>query len=300
MHSELFEMLPDMVLFVAVARAQSFSRAAKTLGMPVSTLSRRVAEFEGKLKVQLFVRTTRHVAMTDIGQHYFQRCQHVLDAAEAAQAALHQDTNAPRGSLRVSLTHDFALAYLVPLLADFSLRYPDITVDLDLTSRSVDLVREGFDIAIRIGSLPDSQLYARRLGTAPLGLFAAPAYLQQRGTLQSPSDLTRHACLRINGPAQQPTRWRLTRGRETETVQVNGPVVANGMSLLVELAAAGLGIISVDQSIAQGAVIAGRMIHVLPEWRPGNVVVHALMPSKTLPMRTKVFLDCLAAKLAIA
>jgi|GEM_PF-4034848 len=156
MRPDLFELLPDVVLFVAVARARSFSRAAKALAMPVSTLSRRIAEFESKLGVQILVRSTRQVDLTETGTRYLESCQLVIEAAEAAQAMLLGETEHPRGRLRVSATQDFALAYLTPIFGEFGSRYPESSFELDLTTRSVDLIGEGFDVAIRMGALPDS------------------------------------------------------------------------------------------------------------------------------------------------
>lgn len=299
MRPDLFELLPDLVLFVAVARSKSFSRAARVLGMPVSTLSRRVADFEAKLAVQLLVRSTRQVELTDAGARYLTRCQVVIEAAEAAQAELHSEIEQPRGKLRVSITEDFALTYLVGIFAEFMARYPLICFELDLTPRFVDLIGEGFDVAIRMGALPDSQLFARRLGSGTAGLYAAPAYLQRAGAPQEPQDLTRHECLRMHGAVESPTRWTLHRGAGSETVAVKGPVVANGMRFLLDLTSHGLGIAPLADRVAQAGLASGRLLRVLPEWAPPRIPVHALTPSKVLPARTRVLLECLGDHLRI-
>lgn len=296
---DLFDLLPDVVLFVAVARAKNFSRAARGLGMPVSTVSRRIADFEAKLGVQLLLRSTRQVELTDTGERYFARCQVLIETAEAAHAELHSATEPPRGKLRVSTTQDFALTYLTEPLADFLLRHPHISIELDLTPRSVDLIGDGVDVAIRMGALPDSQLYARRLGSAPQGLYAAPAYLARAGVPQAPGDLAGHECLRIRGAVDGETRWSLSQGEQHEVVSMRGRVVANGMRFLRELTLLGLGIAALDEVIARAAVAAGSLVRVLPLWGLPPVPVHALTPSKVLPVRTRVLLEHLGDHLPL-
>lgn len=294
MKPDLYGLLPDVVLFVAVAGAKSFSRAAKALGMPVSTLSRRIADFESKLGIQLLVRSTRQVELTEPGARYFERCQLIVDAAQAAHAELRGQVDHPGGSLRISVTQDFALTYLTAMFADFSSRYPDVSFELDLTPRPVDLIGEGFDLAIRMGTLPDSQLFARRIGTSLLALYAAPAYLKRAGSPKSPADLSAHQCLRLRGPVGGQARWTLERGEQVESVPVKGGWAANSMRFLLELATKGLGVIAIDRALARSALDSGALVRVLPEWSPPPVPVHALTPSKLLPARTKVFLDCLS------
>ena len=299
MRSDLVELLPDVVLFVAVARATSFSRAAKTMGMPVSTVSRRVADFERKLGVQLLVRSTRQVALTDAGARYFERCQLVVDAAEVAQTELRGEAEHPRGNLRVSATQDFALTYLTPIFGAFAARYPDVSFDLDLTTRSVDLIGERFDVAIRMGVLPDSQLIARKLGSAPVALYAAPAYVKRAGAPKAPRDLVAHDCLRILGSPGARTEWTLSRRTDVEVVSVKGRIVANGMRFLLELATLGLGIAVIDVALAREAVQAGRLVRILPEWNAPPVPVHALTSSRLLLSRARLFLDCLSDHLRV-
>ena len=299
MRLDLQEILPDTVLFVAVARAQSFSRAAKTLRMPVATVSRRVASLEKRLGVSLFHRTTRQVALTSTGARYLAHAQLIIDAAEAAHADLVGDAESPRGTLRISTTQDFALTYLWPVLRSFSTRYPEVSFNIDFSSRIVDLIAEGFDVAIRLGPLPDSQLHARRLGVGSLGLYAAPAYLAKAGMPSRPSELSAHDCIRIHGEPDKASRWTLSCGTDVEVVEVKGRFVATGMRFLVELAAAGAGIALLDDTIAQEAATSGLLRRVLPCWQPAPVPVHALTPSKLLPARTRRFLECLREHLQL-
>jgi len=290
---DLFELLPDVVLFVAVARAKGFSRAARELQMPVSTLSRRIADFEAKLGIQLFLRSTRLVKLTEIGAGYFERCQLIVDAAETAQAELRGQRESPRGQLRVSVAQDFALTYLTPVFADLASRYPEITLELELRPRIVQTIAEGFDVAIGIGELPDSQLIARKLTSLQHGLYAAPVYLNLINAVKAPADLARLECLRMQGPIDGKSRWTLVRGDRVEKVAIKGRFVANSMRFLRQLAAMGLGIAAIDEAIARPAVVTGSLVRVLPEWSMPSVPVFALTPSKLLPARTRIFLETL-------
>jgi DNA-binding transcriptional LysR family regulator len=297
---DVLEFLPDITLFVAVARAKSFSRAAKALRMPVSTLSRRVSELEAKLGVQLLARSTRQVELTLPGVRYFEQCESIVLAVESAHAELRGTKERAEGLLRISVTQDFALTYMTEIFTELSARFPSLLLELDLTARPVDLIAEGCDVAIRMGALPDSQLFARRVGSGTVGLYAAKSYLKRAGAVRAPADLEKHECLRILGPPDGVTPWSLVRGDEVATVHVRGRVVANSMRFLAELASRGLGIAKIDDAIARRGLAVGALARVLPEWRPPPVPVHALTPSKILPARSRVFLDCLAEHLATA
>jgi DNA-binding transcriptional LysR family regulator len=299
MQADLIESLPDLVLFVAVARAMSFSRAAKSLGMPVSTVSRRVAELEARLGLQLLVRSTRRVELTEVGARYFERGEAIVDAAERAHEELQGQREDPTGPLRVSATADFASTFLTPLFAELARRYPAISFELDLTQRSVDLVAERVDVAVRMGDLPDSQLFARKLGVSPIGLYASPSYLAGAPPLRSPSELSRHDCLRLQGAQGRPSRWTLSNGSQVETVVVTGRFAVNSMRFLLELAVRGFGVVAIDDVLGRAALEQGTLRRVLPGWSPPAVPVHALTPSKLMPARTRVFLECLSEHLRV-
>src|SRR4051812_33368618 len=297
MKPDLSELLPDVVLFVAVARAKNFSHAAKSLQMSISTLSRRILEFEAKLGAQLLLRSTRRVELTEIGLRYFERCKLVVEAAEEAQMELRGAVEDAKGTLRVSATQDFALLWVKPIIEEVLARYPKISFELDLTSRPVDLIAEGFDVAIRLGPLPDSQLFARKLGATTMGVYAAPGYLKRASAPTAPSDLKGHECLRLRGQAEGSSPWTLMRGTQVVAVDVKGRVVANAMRVLLELAADGLGVALLGEAFASQAVGDGRLVRVLPDWNTGVDQVHALTPSKLLPSRTRIFLDSLSEHL---
>lgn len=293
MRPKLLELLPELHLFAAVAQAKSFSKAARALEVPISTLSRRIAELERVLGVQLLVRSTRQVQLSEDGARLLETAREIIDFVEGAEARLGQDPGQAQGILKVSVTQDFARTYLSETFVRLAARHPQLSIELDLTARTVDLIAEGVDVAIRMGKLADSQLYARKIGASTLGLFASPAYLATHRPLKVPRDLESHSCLRILGRSSGATRWTLRRNDEVEVVMVQGRFVANSMRFVTDLAALGLGIACVDIAVAEGLVERGELVRVLPKWSASGVPVHALMPSKLIPLKTRVFLDCL-------
>ena len=299
MSPDLVELLPEIALFVAVANAKSFSRGARALGMPVSTVSRRILALERRIGLQLLVRSSRAVALTSVGVTYLERCRAIVEAAETAHAELNDHITRPHGLLRVSTTPDFTLTFLTPLFAEFASRYPDIAFEFDLSPRHVDLVAENFDVAIRIGELVDSQLTVRRLGLLEGGLYAAPSYVERHGALTTPADLERCECIRAGAARASQTTWHLAKGRASVSVPIRGRFVANNLRFVLELASLGVGVAMVDNAMARAAVAAGTLVRVLPAWSPPPVVVHALTPSRLVPAKTKLFLDCLSEHLAI-
>lgn len=299
MSPDLVELLPEIALFVAVANAKSFSRGARALGMPVSTVSRRIGALERRIGLQLLVRSPRAVALTSVGVLYLERCRTIVEAAETAHAELSDHITRPHGVLRVSTTPDFTLTFLTPLFAEFAARYPEIAFEFDLSPRHVDLVAENFDVAIRIGELADSQLTVRRLGVLEGGLYAAPSYVDRHGPLTGPADLERCECIRAGAARARQATWDLVRGRSRVAVPIHGRFVANNLRFVLELAALGVGIAMVDNAMARSSVAAGTLVRVLPDWSPPPVVVHALTPSRLVPAKTRLFLDCLSDHLAL-
>ncbi|MEY9741123.1 DNA-binding transcriptional LysR family regulator [Bradyrhizobium japonicum] len=209
-------LLNDMALFVEVAKARSFRRAAKTLDMPNSTLSRRIDLLEKEIGLRLLNRTTRKIELTEAGQIYFERCKRIVDEARLAHEQLDGMLAQPSGMLRVSLPVDFANTYLAPLIAAFARQYPDIDFEFDLTPRRVDLVSEPFDLAIRVGESEPSHMIARPLARMPGYLYASPRYLDINGEPHEPADLTHHQCLCMT----KVSAWTLHRGAQMEQTDV--------------------------------------------------------------------------------
>ncbi|MCS3472336.1 DNA-binding transcriptional LysR family regulator [Pseudomonas sp. JUb42] len=288
------ELLNDMALFVEVAKARGFRGAAEILGMPNSTLSRRISALEKAIGLRLLHRTTRKVELTEAGQIYFERCKRIVDEARLAHEQLGEMLAQPTGVLRVSLPVDFAITYLAPLIAEFADLYPGITFDLDLTSRRVDLVSEPFDVAIRMGESEDSQLIARPLAALTSHLYASPRYLQTSGMPHAPDDLERHQCLGI----LKPGAWTLNDGAQTVSIRVGGRFIANNVGLLRRLAACDQGIVLMPEEIVADEVAAGQLCRILPQWSGTPMTIYAITETRLLPAKTQRFIEFLRTRLA--
>jgi DNA-binding transcriptional LysR family regulator len=281
--------LRDIAHFVEVARTRNFSQAAARLGVPSSTLSRRIAELEAGLGTQLLVRTTRRVDLTEAGALFLSRCEEIVEAARGARAELTELTRRPRGTLRISLTPDFGATFLAPVIAAFCANHPEITLQLDLNPRRADIMGEGIDVAIRIGLPSEPYLFARKLITARRGLYASPTYLKAIGSPEVPQDLGQHRCLSVS--TGEPAPWVLHRGHQTEEVVVHGPVQANAPGMVLRLATAGLGIAAADEVMAASYLDRGDLLPVLPDWSIRPVPVYAVTATKVHPVKTRLFLD---------
>lgn len=295
------QLLRDMALFVEVVRTRSFTTAAANLDMPASTLSRRIAGLEHSLGLTLLARTTRRVDVTDAGADYFARSAHLVEEARVAHEQIRRGAAIATGTLRLSCTPDFSAFYLPPLLEAFTRQHPSVNVELDLSPRLVDLYSEQLDAAVRIGSLPDSGLVARRLGTLSRGLFASPAYLNNAGMPASPQDLAAHMCVRLQS-GDTGRAWHLSTGRPNDNeplrVEVGGRFVAGSVSMVRELVLRGAGIGAIDRLIVREDVEQGRLVHVLPDWAMAPSPVHLLTVSRFAPARVRLFGDLLAERLA--
>ena len=288
----------DLLLFARVADEGSFSRAAERLGLPKSTVSRRIAALESELGERLLLRTTRKLAVTDFGRSVLDHAHHVVEEVEAASSLALQRKAQPSGRLRVSMPGDLASLVFGELFANFIARYPEIALEVDLSPRRVDLIGENFDVAIRMGDLPDdASLAARRLATWSGGLYAAPAYIARRGQPPEPEALMEHDALRLLARTGEPTPWVLTRGEQRWEGIPPGRATANSPDLLIRLARAGSGIAAVKHRFAEPYVRGGELVPVLPDWQSPPVDAWAVFPGRRLmPARTRVFLDAIAAK----
>jgi DNA-binding transcriptional LysR family regulator len=290
----------DLMLFARVADAGSFSRAAERSGLPKSSVSRRVAALEAQLGERLLLRTTRKLAVTDFGRSVLEHARHVADDVAAATELAQSRTAVPSGRLRVSMPGDLASLVLSTVLSTFLARYPEISLELDLTPRRVDLIGENFDVALRMGELPsDASLAARKLATWNAGLFAAPAYLARRGRPSEPEALMEHDALRLLTRTGEPGAWILNRNGEQWEGTPPGRATANSPELLMRLARAGNGIAAVKHTFADPYVRSGELVAVLPDWSLPSVDAWAVFPGRRLmPARTRVFVDLLVETFA--
>jgi DNA-binding transcriptional LysR family regulator len=288
----------DLLLFARVVDEGSFSRAAERLGVPKSTVSRRLAALEAQLGERLLLRTTRKLTITDFGLAVLEHAHHVVEDVAAAASLAQNRQQKPSGRLRVTMPGDMANLVLAPLLAEFVLNYPAITLQVDLSARFVDLIGENFDVAIRMGELrDDASLAARRIAAFTGSLYAAPAYLARRGTPSEPEALMEHDTLRILSRAGDAIPWILTRDDARWEGVPPGRATVNSPELLMRMALAGAGITIVNDHFAAPYLERGGLVQVLPDWRVPPVSAWAVFPGRRLmPARTRVFLDALAAK----
>jgi DNA-binding transcriptional LysR family regulator len=288
----------DLLLFARVADEGSFSRAAEHLGLPKSTVSRRIAALETLLGERLLLRTTRKLTVTDFGHSVLEHAHQVVTEVEAATLLAQNRQVEPSGRLRVSMPADLATSMLGPLLADFIARYPAIALEIDLSPRRVDLIGENFDVAIRMGDLPDdASLAARRLAIFSLSLYASPSYLQRRGIPSEPEALMEHEALRLLARTGEPMPWVLSRGEQRWEGIPPGRATANSPELLMRLARAGAGICGTGDHFADAYVRSGELTPVLPEWTLPPAAAWAVFPGRRLmPARTRVFLDAMQAE----
>jgi DNA-binding transcriptional LysR family regulator len=283
----------DLLLFARIVEAGSFSLAAERVDLPKSTVSRRIALLEARLGERLLQRTTRKLVVTEFGASLLDHARKVVEEVEAASALVAHRQQAPSGRLRVSMPGDFANLGLTEVIAEFMKRYPAVAVELDLSPRRVDLVSENFDIAIRMGDLPDdASLHARRVALERLALYAAPSYIAHRGEPESPDDLVHHDLLCLLSRTGGPTPWLLTRGKTTWQRELPARLVANSPDLLARIACQGAGIAASSDLFADAHVARGELVRVLPEWSLPQVTGWAVFPGRRLmPAKTRAFLD---------
>lgn len=285
------ELLNDMALFVEVVKARGFRHAAEVVGMPNSTVSRRISGLEKAIGLRLLHRTTRKIELTEAGLIYFERCKRIVDEARLAHEQLGEMLAQPSGVLRASLPVDFANIYLAPLIAEFARRYPGISFDFDLTPRRVDLVSEPFDVAIRMGPPPDSALIARQLANLRCYIYASPRYLEQSGVPSHPTDLENHECLGFRpGKANS---WTLRRGGKSVEVSVGGRFQLNSVGLIRRLATLDMGIAILPAGIVADDVAEGRLRRVLASWEGPATPVYAMTETRLLPAKTQRFIEFL-------
>jgi len=285
----------DLLLFTSIAEEGSFTKTADRLDLPASTLSRRIAALEQQLGERLFIRTTRKMTITPFGQAILRHTQQIAAEITAIDALIEHRSVVPTGKLRVSLPGDFTQPLISELLASFIVQYPQVTLDIDVSQRRVDLITEGFDLAIRIGTLADdASLAARLLGHFELGLYAAPSYLQQAEKINQPEDLLAHPLLRLLSDTMP---LHLFSGQRQWQGELTTKTLANSPNILVNLALRGAGVTRIAAHAAQRYVETGELIQVLPEWRSKKRPVWVVFPAtRLMPSRTRMFIDSLVSR----
>ena len=283
----------SMEIFARVVERGSFTAAAEGSGMTPTMVGNHIRELEHRLKGRLLNRTTRRQSLTELGKRYHARCLEILALMAAAELDAREMQRSPRGRLRISCPVIYGSRVLIPALAGYFDRYPDVQIELSLNDRFIDLAEEGFDAAIRVGVLADSGLIARPLAHSPWIACASPAYLARHGHPQIPADLATHNCLAFMVAAGPEREWRFPRpdGKGEERVNVRGKLDVNGGLALREAALAGLGIILQPQMMLQDDLDAGRLIRLFPGWPAPGWPIHVVhLPDTHMPPKLVSFI----------
>lgn len=287
--------------FAKVVELGSFVRAAERLSVSTSAVSRQVADLEAHLDVRLLNRTTRRISLTEAGQAFYERCVQLLADLEETEASVRATTALPKGTLRLTCGVTFGVRYLAPAIAEFAVRHPQVVFDVDLSDRAVDLVEEGFDLAVRIGAIGQQALVSRRIGTTRLVCCAAPDYLQRRAAPATPDELAQHDCLAYLHAASTST-WSFEAPDGTQSSpQIAFRHRANNGRMLVAMAVAGMGIVLEPDFILAPEVRAGRLVQLLSGYTPPSSSIAAVYPSRRhLSAKVRSFVDFLVERCAVS
>lgn len=286
--------LSAMAAFAAVVEENGFSAAARRLGMSKSAVSKQVAQLEDRLGARLLVRTTRRVSATEAGTLFYDRCRRIVAEAEAAEAEVGLAHDRPTGTLRLSIPVSFGYRRLGQPIAAFLAKYPDVSARLTLNDRRVDLIDEGFDLALRIGALDDSSLIQRRLCAIHMTTTAAPAYLARRGVPAQPADLKRHDCLGYDY-LEGGEAWIFNGPQGTIRRRFQPRIRANNGDMLTAMAIQGLGILHTPNFTVAAAIRSGALTPILENWAPQALALYAVYPAgRPLPAKTRAFIDYMA------
>lgn len=288
--------LDSMSLLVTVAEAGSLSAAARRLGTPLTTVSRKISDLEAYLKTQLLTRSSRRITLTDAGKSYVVACKRILQEVVEAERTATGEYTAPKGELNVTAPIVFGRMHLVPVLADFLKAYPDIDVRLTLSNRLANMTEEGVDAALRVGELSDSALIATRIGTIRRVFAASPSYLKARGTPQKPADFVGHDCVGVHG-FTGPGFWSVAGDAE---IPVRYRLIVNSTDAACEAAKAGLGIVSVFSHHIASDLKAGALVRLLPDFERETLPLSLVRPSGGyLPLKLRAFLDFVTPRLKV-
>jgi DNA-binding transcriptional LysR family regulator len=294
--------LPDLeglAIFAKVVDMRSFAGAAAELNLSKATVSKAVSRLEARLGTRLFNRTSRRLALTDAGRQLSARAAHILAEAEAAEDDARAQSSTPRGRVRLAVPMSFGVLHVAPLIAEFLATYPEVSIELNLSDAIIDLIGEGYDAAIRIGTLPDSSLVARRLCDTQRYLVGSPAYLKKHGRPNHPLQLADHACLGYTY-AIGPETWRFaTKDGKSASVRPSGPLRVNNGDAMMPALIAGIGLGVLPEFIVREALADGRLLRLLPEWTLASGAVYWLTPpGGPRPKRVDILRDFLMSKLS--
>ena len=282
-------------VFCKVIETQSFTQAANQQNISVAMASKLVSQLEEHLKTRLLQRTTRKIVPTEAGMLYYQRCQAILLDLSEADSSISNMATSLQGNLLISVPRDFGLLYISPNLPKFIELHPNLHVEIEFEDKRVDLVAEGYDLALRIGYMQDSSLVARKISSSPMHFVASPSYLEARGTPLTPDDLEYHQGLLYKSSLNQ-VHWQSTKANQTQRYKIQSKVVSNNGMALLEMTKAGLGISNSPSFFVKDALASGELVEILSEYKQKPLDIYVVYPNRRhLPAKVRAFIEFLAS-----
>lgn len=282
-------------VFCKVIETQSFTQAANQQNISVAMASKLVSQLEEHLKTRLLQRTTRKIVPTEAGMLYYQRCQAILLDLSEADSSISNMTTSLQGNLLISVPRDFGLLYISPNLPKFIELHPNLHVEIEFEDKRVDLVAEGYDLALRIGYMQDSSLVARKISSSPMHFVASPSYLESRGTPLTPDDLEYHQGLLYKSSLNQ-VHWQSTKANQIQRYKIQSKVVSNNGMALLEMTKAGLGISNSPNFFVKDALASGELVEILSEYKQKPLDIYVVYPNRRhLPAKVRAFIEFLAS-----
>ena len=282
-------------VFCKVIETQSFTQAANQQNISVAMASKLVSQLEEHLKTRLLQRTTRKIVPTEAGMLYYQRCQAILLDLSEADSSISNMATSLQGNLLISVPRDFGLLYISPNLSKFIELHPNLHVEIEFEDKRVDLVAEGYDLALRIGYMQDSSLVARKISSSPMHFVASPSYLESRGTPLTPDDLEYHQGLLYKSSLNQ-VHWQSTKANQIQRYKIQSKVVSNNGMALLEMTKAGLGISNSPAFFVKEALASGELVEILSEYKQKPLDIYVVYPNRRhLPAKVRAFIEFLAS-----
>ena len=282
-------------VFCKVIETQSFTQAANQQNISVAMVSKLVSQLEEHLKTRLLQRTTRKMVPTEAGMLYYQRCQAILLDSSEADSSISYMATSLQGNLLISVPRDFGLLYISPNLSKFIELHPNLHVEIEFEDKRVDLVAEGYDLALRIGYMQDSSLVARKISSSPMHFVASPSYLEARGTPLTPDDLEYHQGLLYKSSLNQ-VHWQSTKANQIQRYKIQSKVVSNNGMALLEMTKAGLGISNSPSFFVKDALASGELVEILSEYKQKPLDIYVVYPNRRhLPAKVRAFIEFLAS-----
>ena len=282
-------------VFCKVIETQSFTQAANQQNISVAMASKLVSQLEEHLKTRLLQRTTRKIVPTEAGMLYYQRCQAILLDLSEADSSISNMATSLQGNLLISVPRDFGLLYISPNLPKFIELHPNLHVEIEFEDKRVDLVAEGYDLALRIGYMQDSSLVARKISSSPMHFVSSPSYLESRGTPLTPDDLEYHQGLLYKSSLNQ-VHWQSTKANQIQRYKIQSKVVSNNGMALLEMTKAGLGISNSPSFFVKDALASGELVEILSEYKQKPLDIYVVYPNRRhLPAKVRAFIEFLAS-----